>query len=1786
MQKFPKFSRDIRVRRKKGFALVLALSLMSLVFLLVVSLVSLVGTDLNLSELRKQKVIAQANARMGMMVAMGEIQKHLGPDTRVTATADILDERVESGKTYVNQNYDPGLSVSNGIDLNEDNEYNKLAFGQRHWTGVWKNRAKSKGGIQPGAKPFPNILETGNSVNKTIMPDSEYDPHPAVEVAWLVSGNEGYDKKLAVLQGSGTFASRQDYIEIPDGIEKDQRYFHGGQTSYGKEDNPWQDYQAVVIENFSNQGSEEYEPKYFHPLIEVPDPDAFPSQTVWMLKKPLLKSSYDPDYPEDWKSHLAGEPVKVRKTNFELPAEVEGMPSLAGSYAYWVGDEGVKTKVNIVNPKKGEDIWDDLSVASEPNLISGFGISFAQSIEKERQNILSLGMFSEIDEVTGDTSTKSDTIAAHYHSLTTDSNGVLADVRTGGLKRDLSSAFAVQSESTWEKDFKGYLYQDRVYYMKNLSFKSSALANVWNDQSSGQLSPTIDDKNTILAGPRWSVLKDFHNKWEDTQTSLEWASVIRDKRQQELKLMPDDFPRIAGDNNVLFAERPNNPNGELQVSIRSLVDNFNHFENTSIRPEPENHFITPALVEFKFSAVPTWSGNQLALATYPSVAFWNPYNLPIELNEVFIDIPMNLEAQAYNSKEWDLLRKWYLHNPNASASYIPHNVTTSNSVMPAQNWQAPNGALPYIDTNGNGRWDPGEPRTWIPRPPRRPGRGGGSNNQIRFNYNRAMMFEHRNFDLGGIRHRITNSSFYAFRTNPDYTGFNANELPFDSNGRVPKYDFFRSIDQANLTSSQSFRERHLLLRIQNLNLEPGEKSHFVLQRDINWEWVDLVNSNNFQYIEATLSKGDEGFANALICKSGYTMTSTEPLTMRFHIGGIQGVSRVVKEDFDPRTGKRIQSSSYFKPQGITIYGNDPRTTSLDNLKILKKISRKFPFSIGSGHLDFSQASALSNTINSHTSQFLVGNGFRLRWKFPGTANSVVFNQYNPRSLVESLQDGYGDNWESETFRGTHFKGKGSNHNHYEDHNFYAAPNNGDDLDPDTHFTTVNSHGGGFQTGLVSDAIVPKAGISNSAGFFHDNMQVGQMQSSNSAVMFDLPRSPLLSIAQFKHANLNNYSHGPAYVVGNSYASSQVGRYKTWARVRALTAQPKGTMNIIAQIQKFNFWADDPFPRATPRQTFIKLFPWQNNWNDGTKPGGTHGAIRDDDAQNEHQNVTIDHSYYANRTLFDGYFLSGTDYEDDFRAFPSDLEPGERFTPFRNCRLKPFVRDEFLENGRWKIIGYDQKLNSSMRAGLPSNKDLEYQTLAGDLLLEGAFNINSTSVDAWVSQLSSLKGTDIPNSTASGTPFPRFFEEINQNNWNKICTLDDQEILELSKSLVKQVKLRGPFLSFADFVNRRIQSEAKESLIFLPFTEWPDESRNSTIGLRGPVQAAIADSGINQGNFSFTLPSQSMGNPVIPKVPTTRFQSNTYVNYPFLNNNYFTQSNFETSDFGLHAIIGTQYQNPNTGSSLKRIAFSQPATPIPDRNNPSWPLDYKTYPQPWGMGVEDRENIQPPYGRSGYITPATGGTEDRVEYKMFYYENAFKNGEAPDNLLAVENVATAANKPGWLMQADVLTPLAPVTSARSDTFTIRVMGESPATEGQPLSSHAWIELTVQRTPDYIKPDLDAPHHRPHEPFEDMNFDGMWNGRDEHWLDLNQNSRDKEGADTTSGVESGPDLPGVGSTGAKDLFADGIKSDLKLNQDPMEETLSNPDKEISYMGINQRFGRKFRIVKFRWLNENDV
>ena len=105
----------------------------------------------------------------------------------------------------------------------------------------------------------------------------------------------------------------------------------------------------------------------------------------------------------------------------------------------------------------------------------------------------------------------------------------------------------------------------------------------------------------------------------------------------------------------------------------------------------------------------------------------------------------------------------------------------------------------------------------------------------------------------------------------------------------------------------------------------------------------------------------------------------------------------------------------------------------------------------------------------------------------------------------------------------------------------------------------------------------------------------------------------------------------------------------------------------------------------------------------------------------------------------------------------------------------------------------------------SVNEYPYQTLAGDLLLEGAFNINSTSKDAWIAQLSSLRGLFIQNGNINQneTPVVRFIREPNENEWNKLRKLTDEEISQLAEALVEQIKLRGPFLSMADFVNRKL-----------------------------------------------------------------------------------------------------------------------------------------------------------------------------------------------------------------------------------------------------------------------------------------------------------------------------------------------------------------------------------------------
>ena len=94
------------------------------------------------------------------------------------------------------------------------------------------------------------------------------------------------------------------------------------------------------------------------------------------------------------------------------------------------------------------------------------------------------------------------------------------------------------------------------------------------------------------------------------------------------------------------------------VKINTRV---NWFRNRG-RPGPKSHPVQPVLMEFKFSQVPTVTlDGYLALAMHPSVALWNPYNVRMSMEDLYVEVPIHKsEMHTMNPKEYDRWRKWYM----------------------------------------------------------------------------------------------------------------------------------------------------------------------------------------------------------------------------------------------------------------------------------------------------------------------------------------------------------------------------------------------------------------------------------------------------------------------------------------------------------------------------------------------------------------------------------------------------------------------------------------------------------------------------------------------------------------------------------------------------------------------------------------------------------------------------------------------------------------------------------------------------------------------------------------------------------------------------------------------------------------------------------------------------------------------------------------------------------------------------------------------------------------------
>lgn len=216
-----------------------------------------------------------------------------------------------------------------------------------------------------------------------------------------------------------------------------------------------------------------------------------------------------------------------------------------------------------------------------------------------------------------------------------------------------------------------------------------------------------------------------------------------------------------------------------------------------------------------------------------------------------------------------------------------------------------------------------------------------------------------------------------------------------------------------------------------------------------------------------------------------------------------------------------------------------------------------------------------------------------------------------------------------------------------------------------------------------------------------------------------------------------------------------------------------------------------------------------------------------------QRTYLDHSYLSNNALLDSHFLSGAvDHPSrhggealrrdqlirEFMAGTKDL-PNLRFAPYTGRETPASITERIL------------------------SEKVAHEHIAANLLVKGAFNVNSTSVAAWQALLASNFGAAVPLANGDlaegdGVPVSRNLPSVGGNSessgngnsdrekWSGHRRLSEEQIESLAAALVQQVKKRGPFLSLAEFVNRQ-----------------PGE--DDELSLAGAVQAAIDKSGLNK-----------------------------------------------------------------------------------------------------------------------------------------------------------------------------------------------------------------------------------------------------------------------------------------------------------------------------------------------------
>jgi hypothetical protein len=134
---------------------------MSILVLIAVALYSLSSVATKSAAIAAARTEAQANAKTALMVAIGELQKSMGPDQRISANAAILDTS-------------PDTDDIDGII-------------HKHWVGTWDSWKAGGGTTGSAHSTIQGVSDSDMHPDYSIKRNDITDPAGGYFRSWLVS---------------------------------------------------------------------------------------------------------------------------------------------------------------------------------------------------------------------------------------------------------------------------------------------------------------------------------------------------------------------------------------------------------------------------------------------------------------------------------------------------------------------------------------------------------------------------------------------------------------------------------------------------------------------------------------------------------------------------------------------------------------------------------------------------------------------------------------------------------------------------------------------------------------------------------------------------------------------------------------------------------------------------------------------------------------------------------------------------------------------------------------------------------------------------------------------------------------------------------------------------------------------------------------------------------------------------------------------------------------------------------------------------------------------------------------------------------------------------------------------------------------------------------------------------------------------------------------------------------------------------------------------------------------